>query len=227
MAIVDKGIFKDYQTTREQAKWIQRLTGVARSHGCSFAESWSAVQVSADAEHLATPRRRDITIDDIVAATDAARHQEPRIVVDRNHAITSSSRGSPPQVRNGKIVGMLRDVAYRQYTVFWNSMRHDRRQVFVLAWRDRSTTGKANRPSRALSSHGCPPPLPQRPLSSIRTKVMTADAARSLANRVLALSKSSDQTRVIIVSTGLATRASPTRESRLPAGITTSSSRWR
>jgi TldD protein len=37
--IVEKGVFKDYQTTREQVARIQKLTGVTRSHGCSFAES--------------------------------------------------------------------------------------------------------------------------------------------------------------------------------------------
>ncbi|CAG0960330.1 hypothetical protein ARNL5_00862, partial [Anaerolineae bacterium] len=41
--IIEKGIFKDYQTTREQVAWIQKLTGVSRSHGCSFADSWSSV----------------------------------------------------------------------------------------------------------------------------------------------------------------------------------------
>src|SRR5205085_2744491 len=32
--IVNKGIFSDYQTTREQAAWITKLTGVKKSHGC-------------------------------------------------------------------------------------------------------------------------------------------------------------------------------------------------
>ena len=42
--IIEKGIFKDYQTTREQAAWISKLTGNHKSHGCSFAQSWSDVQ---------------------------------------------------------------------------------------------------------------------------------------------------------------------------------------
>mgnify|MGYP003349991496 CR=1 FL=1 len=42
--IIEKGIFKDYQTTREQSAWIAGMTGVRRSHGCSFADSWDSVQ---------------------------------------------------------------------------------------------------------------------------------------------------------------------------------------
>ncbi len=36
--IVKNGMFNDYQTTREQAAWISNLTGVKKSHGCSFAD---------------------------------------------------------------------------------------------------------------------------------------------------------------------------------------------
>src|SRR5687767_2618392 len=46
--IVERGIFKDYQTTREQAAWIASLTGVNRSHGTSFADSWANVQFQRD-----------------------------------------------------------------------------------------------------------------------------------------------------------------------------------
>ena len=42
--IIDKGIFKEYQTTREQASWVAPLTGTKHSHGCSYADSWSDVQ---------------------------------------------------------------------------------------------------------------------------------------------------------------------------------------
>ena len=37
-------MFKDYQTTREQAAWISRLTGVQPVARLSFADSWSSVQ---------------------------------------------------------------------------------------------------------------------------------------------------------------------------------------
>ncbi|MET0214995.1 MAG: TldD/PmbA family protein, partial [Vicinamibacterales bacterium] len=109
--IIEKGVFKDYQTTREQAKWIENLTGVRRSHGCSFAESWNAVQFQRMPNISLLPGERDITLDDIVAATD-------RGIVIRNTGSWSIdhqrynfqfSGQTFHEIRRGKIVGMLRD----------------------------------------------------------------------------------------------------------------------
>lgn len=157
--IIEKGIFKDYQTTREQAKWIQHLTGVSRSHGCSFAESWDAVQFQRMPNISLLPSERDITIDDIVAATD-------RGIVIRNRGSWSIdnqrynfqfSGQAYHEVRNGKIVGMLRDVAYQSNTpVFWNSM--DMMGGKSSYWLGGSFNDGKGEPSQSSSvSHGCPP----------------------------------------------------------------------
>ena len=94
--IVEKGIFKDYQTTREQAKWIQRLTGVDRSHGCSLRRIVERRAISADAEHLAPPRRARHH-DRRHRRRDGPRHRRSR-TADRGRstisATTSSSRDS-------------------------------------------------------------------------------------------------------------------------------------
>ena len=157
--IVEKGIFKDYQTTREQAKWIQHLTGVTRSHGCSFAESWNAVQFQRMPNISLLPGERDITLDDIVAATD-------RGIVIRNRGSWSIdnqrynfqfSGQSYHEVRNGKIAGMLRDVAYQSNTpVFWNSM--DMIGGKSSYWLGGAFNDGKGEPSQINSvSHGCPP----------------------------------------------------------------------
>ena len=157
--IIEKGIFKDYQTTREQAKWIQHLTGVSRSHGCSFAESWNAVQFQRMPNISLLPGERDLTLDDIVAATD-------RGIVIRNRGSWSIdnqrynfqfSGQSYHEVRNGKIVGMLRDVAYQSNTpVFWNSM--DMMGGKSSYWLGGSFNDGKGEPSQVSSvSHGCPP----------------------------------------------------------------------
>ena len=90
--IIDRGIFKDYQTTREQAKWIQHLTGVQRSHGCSFAESWDACSLngsqirSCPASGTSARRHR--------RGADRPRHQDrDRGVID-NRATTFRLRQS-------------------------------------------------------------------------------------------------------------------------------------
>jgi TldD protein len=68
--IVEKGVFKDYQTTREQVARIQKLTGVSRSHGCSFGESWNAVQFQRMPNISLLPGDKDLSVNDIVAATE-------------------------------------------------------------------------------------------------------------------------------------------------------------
>jgi TldD protein len=157
--IVEKGIFKDYQTTREQAARIQKLTGVSRSHGCSFAESWDRVQFQRMPNISLLPGERDLTLDDIVAATE-------RGIVIRNRGSWSIdhqrfnfqfSGQAFHEVRNGKIVGMLRDVAYQSTTpVFWNSM--DMIGGRSSYWMGGSFNDGKGEPAQSSSvSHGCVP----------------------------------------------------------------------
>jgi TldD protein len=157
--IVEKGIFKDYQTTREQAKWIQRLTGVDRSHGCSYAESWNAVQFQRMPNISLLPGERDITIDDIVAATDRGiliRNRGSWSIDNQRYNFQFSGQ-SYHEVRNGKIVGMLRDVAYQSNTpVFWNSM--DMIGGKSSYWLGGSFNDGKGEPAQVSAvSHGCPP----------------------------------------------------------------------
>ncbi len=158
-AIIEKGIFKDYQTTREQAKWIQHLTGVGRSHGCSFAESWNAVQFQRMPNISLLPGERDITLDDIVAATDRGIVIKNRgsWSIDNQRYNFQFSGQSYHEVRKGKIVGMLRDVAYQSNTpVFWNSMDMIGGQSSY--WLGGSFNDGKGEPSQLSSvSHGCPP----------------------------------------------------------------------
>jgi TldD protein len=157
--IVEKGIFKDYQTTREQVARIQKLTGVSRSHGCSFAESWDRVQFQRMPNISLLPGERDLTLDDIVAATE-------RGIVIRNRGSWSIdhqrfnfqfSGQAFHEVRNGRIVGMLRDVAYQSNTpVFWNSM--DMIGGKSSYWMGGSFNDGKGEPAQSSSvSHGCVP----------------------------------------------------------------------
>jgi TldD protein len=157
--IIEKGMFKDYQTTREQSKWIQHLTGVERSHGCSFAESWNAVQFQRMPNISLLPGERDITLHDIVAATDRGIVIKNRgsWSIDNQRYNFQFSGQAYHEVRNGKIVGMLRDVAYQSNTpVFWNSM--DMIGGKSSYWLGGSFNDGKGEPSQVSSvSHGCPP----------------------------------------------------------------------
>jgi TldD protein len=157
--LIEKGIFKDYQTTREQAARIAKLTGVNRSHGCSFAESWSDVQFQRMPNVSLLPGDQDLSLDDIIAATD-------RGIVIRNRGSWSIDHQRYNfqfsgqvfyEVRNGKIAGMLRDVAYQSSTpVFWNAM--DMIGGKSSYWMGGTFTDGKGEPSQASSvSHGCVP----------------------------------------------------------------------
>jgi TldD protein len=123
--LIEKGLFKDYQTTREQVGRIQKLTGVRRSHGCSFAQSWKAVQFQRMPNISLLPGERDISVDDIVADTKRGIliRNTGSWSIDHQRYNFQFSGQAFYDVRNGKIAGMLRDVAYQANTpVFWNSM---------------------------------------------------------------------------------------------------------
>ncbi|HLG56346.1 MAG TPA: TldD/PmbA family protein [Vicinamibacterales bacterium] len=157
--LVDKGVFTDYQTTREQVARIQKLTGVARSHGCSFAESWNAVQFQRMPNVSLLPGDRDIGVDAIVAATDRGiliRNRGSWSIDHQRYNFQFSGQAFY-EVRGGKIVGMLRDVAYQSNTpVFWNAM--DMIGGKSSYWMGGAFTDAKGEPSQINAvSHGCVP----------------------------------------------------------------------
>jgi len=157
--LVEKGIFKDYQTTREQAAWIAGLTGVKRSHGCSFADSWSSVQFQRMPNVSLLPGDKDIGLDDIVAATERGIVVKNRgsWSIDHQRYNFQFSGQAFYEVRNGKITGMLKDVAYQARTPdFWNSM--DMIGGPRSYWLGGSFNDGKGEPGQSNSvSHGCVP----------------------------------------------------------------------
>ncbi|MBC8088542.1 MAG: TldD/PmbA family protein, partial [Phycisphaerae bacterium] len=157
--IVDKGMFRDYQTTREQAAWIAPLTGVKRSHGCSFADSWSSVQFQRMPNVSLMPGDKDIGLDDIVAATERGIVVKNRgsWSIDHQRYNFQFSGQAFYEVKNGKITGMLKDVAYQANTPqFWNSMDMIGGQKSY--WLGGSFGDGKGEPGQSNSvSHGCVP----------------------------------------------------------------------
>ena len=123
--IIEKGIFKDYQTTREQVAWIQKLTGVNKSHGCSYADSWSSVQFQRMPNVSLLPGEQDHSVNDLIAATDRGIliRNIGSWSIDHQRYNFSFSGQVFYEIRGGKIAGMLTDVAYQSNTpYFWNAM---------------------------------------------------------------------------------------------------------
>jgi TldD protein len=157
--IVEKGVFKDYQTTREQVARIQKLTGVTTSHGCSFAESWNAVQFQRMPNISLLPGDKDISVNDIVAATERGiliRNRGSWSIDHQRYNFQFSGQAFY-EIQNGKIAGMLRDVAYQANTpVFWRSM--DMIGGKSSYWMGGAFNDGKGEPSQSNSvSHGCVP----------------------------------------------------------------------
>lgn len=157
--IIDKGIFRDYQTTREQVAWIQQLTGVNHSHGCSFADSWSSVQFQRMPNVSLMPGEQDLSQDDLIAATDRGIliRNIGSWSIDHQRYNFSFSGQAFYEIRNGRLAGMLKDVAYQSNTpYFWNAM--DMIGGRSSYWLGGSFNDGKGEPSQSNSmSHGCPP----------------------------------------------------------------------
>lgn len=127
--IVKNGIFNDYQTTREQAVWLdswyKSQNRPTRSHGCSYADSWSSVQFQRMPNVSLLPSADNRSWDDMIAATDSG----IAIIGDGSFSIDQQRYNAQfggqlfYEIKGGKITGMLKDVAYQIRTPeFWNSM---------------------------------------------------------------------------------------------------------
>jgi TldD protein len=127
--IIKDGIFVDYQTTREQAsmlEWYYKKVGKpVRSYGCSYAQSWSDVQFQRMPNVSLLPGKNDYVWEDIISQTDKG----IAIIGDGSFSIDQQRYNGQfagqcfYEIKGGKIVGMLKDVAYQFRTPeFWGSM---------------------------------------------------------------------------------------------------------
>ena len=161
--IVKDGIFVDYQTTREQAPFLAdyyRTSGrPMRSHGCSYAQSWADVQFQRMPNVSQLPGSKEQGWDELISATDRG----IAIIGDGSFSIDQQRYNAQfggqlfYEIKGGKIVGMLKDVAYQMRTPeFWaglDMIGGARSYLLGGAFGD----GKGQ-PSQSNSvSHGCVP----------------------------------------------------------------------
>ncbi|MEO6209552.1 MAG: TldD/PmbA family protein [Gemmatimonadaceae bacterium] len=127
--IIKKGIVNDYQTTREQASWLdwwyKKQGRETRSHGCSYAQNWDNVQFQRMPNVSLLPGEKEQSYEDLIAATDRG----IAIIGDGSFSIDQQRYNAQfggqvfHEIKGGKIVGPLKDVAYQMRTPdFWNAM---------------------------------------------------------------------------------------------------------
>ena len=162
--IIRNGLFWDYQTTREQAEWLrpwyEQNNMPVRSHGCAYAQSWSDVAFQRMPNVSIVPDQTvDRSLDDMVAATDKGIVMIGRSSYSIDQQRYNAQFGAQVcyEVKSGKIVGQLRDVAYVMRTPdFWNSVDLlGGKSSYELGGTFNDGKGQPGQ-SNAVS-HGCPP----------------------------------------------------------------------
>jgi len=163
--IIKGGVFVDYQTTREQASMLAdyytRVGKPVKSYGCSYAQSWADVQFQRMPNVSIQPGKNDYVWEDMISQMDKG----IAIVGDGSFSIDQQRYNGQfagqvfYEVKGGKIVGMLKDVAYQFKTPqFWGSMKvigGPRSYLLGGAFGDaKGQPGQSN-----SVSHGCPPAL--------------------------------------------------------------------
>lgn len=163
--IIRNGVFVDYQTTREQATMLadyyKKVGKPVRSYGCSYAQSWADVQFQRMPNVSIQPGTKDYVWEDLISQMDRG----IAIVGDGSFSIDQQRYNGQfagqvfYEVRGGKIVGMLKDVAYQFRTPqFWGSMKvigGPRSYHLGGAFGDaKGQPGQSN-----SVSHGCPPAI--------------------------------------------------------------------
>jgi TldD protein len=153
--LVENGMFVGYQTTREQAGWI----GERESRGASYADSYGSVAFQRMANVSLAPGPKPRSLDELIAATDDGILISGRGSWSIDHQRFNFQFGGQLfwEVKRGKKVRMLRDVAYQANTIeFWNSCDAIGGPA---SWQLHGTLtdGKGEPVQFNSVSHGCPP----------------------------------------------------------------------
>lgn len=153
--LVKDGVFVDYQTTRDQA----HIIGRKESHGCSYAQSWADVPFQRMPNVSLEPGRKPLTLDQLISDTEDAILIRGNGSFSIDHQRYNFQFGGQTfwEVKNGKIVGMLKDVAYQSRTPdFWNSC--DAICSKEEYWLGGAMNDGKGEPGQSNAvSHGCPP----------------------------------------------------------------------
>lgn len=155
--LVRDGIFVGYQLDRVFAPRL----GQARSNGCSYADSPHHVPIQRMANVSLQPASEDVSTEDLIGRVRDGIY----IVGDKSWSIDMQRYNFQFtgqrffRIRDGRLDGQLRDVAYQATTTdFWNSMEA---VGGPSTWRlgGALNCGKAQPGQIAAVSHGCPSAL--------------------------------------------------------------------
>ena len=118
--IVKDGTLVNYQAIRDQA----HIIGLNESQGCCYADNWNSVQFQRMANISLQPGKQKRSVNDLIKNVEKGIY----IIGDGSFSIDQQRYNFQfggqlyYEITNGKITGMLKDVAYQSNTQeFWNS----------------------------------------------------------------------------------------------------------
>jgi TldD protein len=118
--LIKSGVLVDYQVIRDQA----HILGLNASRGCCYADNWSSVQFQRMPNVSLQPGKEKKSIDDMIKGVEKGIY----IIGDGSFSIDQQRYNFQfggqlfYEIKNGKIVGQLKDVAYQANSQeFWNS----------------------------------------------------------------------------------------------------------
>jgi TldD protein len=153
--IVEKGIFKHYQTIRDQA----HLIGEKESRGCCYADDWSSVPFQRMPNVWLEPGKPETTVDDLIAGVDDG------ILIDGDGSFSIDQQRYNFQfggdafwaIKGGKKQGMISRVAYQSRTTdFWQACDGIAGRSSWQQW-GAANDGKGEPEQINGVSHGCSP----------------------------------------------------------------------
>jgi TldD protein len=118
--IIKDGVLVNYQAIRDQA----HIVGLKESQGCCYADNWSSVQFQRMPNVSLLPGKQKKSIDDLIKNVEKGIY----IIGDGSFSIDQQRYNFQfggqlyYEIKEGKITGMLKDVAYQANTQeFWNA----------------------------------------------------------------------------------------------------------
>ena len=153
--IIEKGVFKHYQTIRDQA----HLIGEKESRGCCYADNWASVPFQRMPNVWLEPGKPETTLDELIAGVDDG------ILVDGDGSFSIDQQRYNFQfggdafwlIKGGKKQGMVAQVAYQSRTTdFWQACDLIAGPSYWQQW-GAPNDGKGEPEQINSVSHGCSP----------------------------------------------------------------------
>ncbi len=151
--LVRNGVLVNYQAIRDQVNMIDQN----ESHGCCYAQSWNDVQFQRMPNVSLEPGKEPYSIDEMISDVEKGIYIAGRgsYSIDQQRYNFQFGGTVFYEIKDGKIAGMLNDVAYQSNTQeFWNSCtkicdESDYRMFGSFF------DGKGQPPQVSAVSHGC------------------------------------------------------------------------